>query len=198
MNKKIENISFRKAEIEDIPVLCELLWELFSQEVEFTPNKETQEKALKKIIEDKNIGDIFVAVKENKVIAMVNVLYTISTALGEKVAILEDMVVSQNYKNQKIGSSLIEFTLDYLKKNSFKRVTLLTDSDNFNAHNFYKKHELNLSLFHSPYLLFLLFSSSSFKYLPVYELLFSATSSGLPHAITLPPPAPPSGPRSIR
>lgn len=145
MDKKIENISFRKAEIEDIAVLCELLWELFSQEVEFTPNKETQEKALKKIIEDKSIGDIFVAVNENKVIAMVNVLYTISTALGEKVAILEDMVVSQNYKNQKIGSSLIEFTLDYLKKNSFKRVTLLTDSDNFNAHNFYKKHEFTKS-----------------------------------------------------
>ena len=145
MDKKIENISFRKAEIEDIAVLCELLWELFSQEVEFTPNKKIQEKALKKIIEHKNIGDIFVAVNENKVIAMVNVLYTISTALGEKVAILEDMVVSQNYKNQKIGSSLIEFTLDYLKKNSFKRVTLLTDSDNFNAHNFYKKHEFTKS-----------------------------------------------------
>ena len=145
MDKKIENISFRKAEIKDIAVLCELLWELFYQEVEFTPNKKIQEKALKKIIEHKNIGDIFVAVNENKVIAMVNVLYTISTALGEKVAILEDMVVSQNYKNQKIGSSLIEFTLDYLKKNSFKRVTLLTDSDNFNAHNFYKKHEFTKS-----------------------------------------------------
>ena len=137
---KIEELYFRVATLEDIPVLCELLWELFSQEVEFTPSKEIQEKALKKIIEDKNIGDIFVAVKENKVVAMVNVLYTISTALGEKVAILEDMVVSQNYKNQKIGSSLIKFALDYLEKNSFKRVTLLTDSDNFNAHNFYKKH----------------------------------------------------------
>lgn len=142
---KIEELNFRIAKTEDIPVLCELLWELFSQEVEFTPKKEIQEKALKKIIEDKNIGDIFVAVKENKVIAMVNVLYTISTALGEKVAILEDMVVFQKYKNQKIGSSLIEFALDYLKKNSFKRVTLLTDSDNFNAHNFYKKHKFTKS-----------------------------------------------------
>ena len=142
---KIEELYFRVATLEDIPVLCELLWELFSQEVEFTPSKENQEKALKKIIEDKNIGDIFVAVKENKVVAMVNVLYTISTALGEKVAILEDMVVFKEFKNQKIGSSLIEFTLDYLKKNSFKRVTLLTDSDNFNAHNFYKKHEFTKS-----------------------------------------------------
>lgn len=142
---KIEELYFRVATLEDILVLCELLWELFSQEVEFTPSKEIQEKALKKIIEDKNIGDIFVAVKENKVVAMVNVLYTISTALGEKVAILEDMVVFKEFKNQKIGSSLIEFTLDYLKKNSFKRVTLLTDSDNFNAHNFYKKHEFTKS-----------------------------------------------------
>ena len=142
---KIEEFDFRVAKTEDIPVLCELLWELFSQEVEFTPNKKSQEKALKKIIEDKNIGDIFVAVKENKVIAMVNILYTISTALGEKVAILEDMVVFKEFKNQKIGSNLIEFTLDYLKKNSFKRVTLLTDSDNFNAHNFYKKHKFTKS-----------------------------------------------------
>lgn len=142
---KIEEFDFRVAKTEDIPVLCELLWELFSQEVEFTPNKEIQEKALKKIIEDENIGDIFVAVKENKVIAMVNILYTISTALGEKVAILEDMVVFKEFRNQKIGSYLIEFTLDYLKKNSFKRVTLLTDSDNFNAHNFYKKHEFTES-----------------------------------------------------
>ncbi len=142
---KIEEFDFRVAKTEDIPVLCELLWELFSQEVEFTPNKEIQEKALKKIIEDENIGDIFVAVKENKVIAMVNILYTISTALGEKVAILEDMVVFKEFKNQKIGSNLIEFTLDYFKKNSFKRVTLLTDSDNFNAHNFYKKHEFTES-----------------------------------------------------
>ncbi len=142
---KIEELNFRVAALEDIPVLCELLWELFSQEVEFTPNKKIQEKALKKIIEDENIGDIFVASKENKVIAMVNVLYTISTALGAKVAILEDMVVFKGFKNQKIGSTLIEFALDYLKKNSFKRVTLLTDSDNFSAHNFYKKHEFTKS-----------------------------------------------------
>ena len=42
---KIEEFDFRVAKTEDIPVLCELLWELFSQEVEFTPNKEIQEKA---------------------------------------------------------------------------------------------------------------------------------------------------------
>ena len=139
------NLDFRIATFEDIPVLCELLIQLFSQEVEFVPDYEKHEKALKKIINDKNIGDIFVAVKEKKVIAMVNILYTISTALGEKVAILEDMVVFDSLRNQNIGSHLIKFTINYLKENSVKRVTLLTDGDNFNAHKFYEKQGLNKS-----------------------------------------------------
>lgn len=139
------NLDFRVATFDDIPVLCELLIQLFSQEVEFVPDYEKHEKALKEIINDKNIGNIFVALQNEKVIAMVNVLYTISTALGEKVAILEDMVVFDSKRNQNIGSSLIEFTLNYLKENSFKRVTLLTDGDNFNAHKFYEKQGFNKS-----------------------------------------------------
>ena len=35
---KVKELDFRVAKTEDIPVLCELLWELFSQEVEFIPN----------------------------------------------------------------------------------------------------------------------------------------------------------------
>jgi ribosomal protein S18 acetylase RimI-like enzyme len=139
------NLDFRIATLEDIPVLCELLIQLFSQEVEFIPDYKKHEKALEKIIKDENIGDIFVTLQNEKVIAMVNVLYTISTALGEKVAILEDMVVFSSKRNQNIGSSLIEFTLNYLKENLFKRVTLLTDSDNFNAHKFYEKQGFNRS-----------------------------------------------------
>lgn len=141
----MHNLNFRIATLEDIPVLCELLIQLFSQEVEFVPNYKNHEKALKKIIKDANIGDIFVAIKEKKVIAMVNVLYTISTALGEKVAILEDMVVLDSFRNQNIGSQLINFTINYLKENSVKRVTLLTDGDNYNAHKFYEKQGFNKS-----------------------------------------------------
>jgi N-acetylglutamate synthase-like GNAT family acetyltransferase len=142
---KIEELDFRIATLNDIPVLCELLIQLFSQEVEFVPDYESHEKALRKIIKDENIGHIFVAEKENKVIAMVNILYTISTALGEKVAILEDMIVLNSFRNQKIGSELIKYALNFLKENDIKRVTLLTDGDNFNAHKFYEKQGFNKS-----------------------------------------------------
>jgi AraC family transcriptional regulator of adaptative response/methylated-DNA-[protein]-cysteine methyltransferase len=137
--KIIENLAFRVAVIEDIDTLCELLFELFSQEVEFTPNKEVQQKALKTIISDENIGDIYVATINEKVVAMVNILYTISTALGNKVAIFEDFIVDKNYRNQGIGENLIDFVFEDLKAKKFLRITLLTDNDNLKAHKFYEK-----------------------------------------------------------
>ena len=139
MPKIIENLVFRVARVEDIYTLCELLFELFSQEVEFTPNKEVQQKALKTIISDENIGDIYVATINEKVVAMVNILYTISTALGTKVAIFEDFIVDKNYRNQGIGENLIDFVFEDLKAKNFSRITLLTDNDNLKAHKFYEK-----------------------------------------------------------
>ena len=137
--KSIENLAFRVATLEDIDILCELLFELFSQEVEFTPNKEVQQKALKTIITDENIGDIYVATINEKVVAMVNILYTISTALGNQVAIFEDFIVDKNYRYQGIGENLIDFVFEDLKAKNFSRITLLTDNDNLKAHKFYEK-----------------------------------------------------------
>ena len=137
--KIIENLAFRVAALEDIDILCELLFELFSQEVEFTPNKEVQQKALKTIILNENIGDIYVATINEKVVAMVNILYTISTALGTKVAIFEDFIVDKNYRNQGIGENLIDFVFEDLNAKNFSRITLLTDNDNLKAHKFYEK-----------------------------------------------------------
>ena len=139
MPKIIENLDFRVAALEDIDILCELLFELFSQEVEFTPNKEVQQKALKTIILNENIGDIYVATINEKVVAMVNILYTISTALGTKVAIFEDFIVDRNYRNQGIGENLIDFVFEDLNAKNFSRITLLTDNDNLKAHKFYEK-----------------------------------------------------------
>ena len=135
----LEILGFRTAKLEDIPVLCELLFELFSQEIEFIPNKEIQEKALKTIILDENIGDIYVAIMEEKVVGMVNILYTISTAMGSKVAIFEDFIVHKNHRNQQIGDRLISYVFDDLKNRGFTRISLITDANNTKAQKFYEK-----------------------------------------------------------
>lgn len=131
-------LKFRKAKITDIEQLTPLLHQLFSQEREFIPNENLQKEALTKIINDKNIGEIYICENKDKILAMVNILYTISTALGGEAAILEDMIVDIEHRNQNIGSKLIKYVIKKLEQRKITRITLLTDSDNFNAHNFYE------------------------------------------------------------
>ena len=76
--------------------------------------------------------------QQNEIIGMVSLLFTISTALGGKVAILEDMIVDSASRGTGIGSCLIESALSYAAENDFKRITLLTDADNSMAQRFYK------------------------------------------------------------
>ena len=126
------------ATLEDIPDLCILLQQLFSQEAEFESDTKIQADALKMIIDNKSTGEIFIILKEEKIVGMVNFLYTISTALGSKVAILEDMILDKNCRGQNLGTTLIDFALATAKESGCKRVTLLTDEDNTQAHKFYE------------------------------------------------------------
>ena len=134
-----------KATLLDIPQLCILLDSLFSQEIEFKPNTQAQVDGLTTIIKNNEVGDVFVARQEGKIIGMINLLYTISTALGGKVAFLEDMVISSDSRGLGIGSKLISYTTQYAKDNECSRITLLTDYDNIQAHDFYRKHDFDLS-----------------------------------------------------
>ena len=82
------------ANIADIPALCALLNELFTQEAEFETDYQAQSRGLAAIIANPEVGCILLARREDAIVGMVNLLYTVSTALGERVALLEDMVVT--------------------------------------------------------------------------------------------------------
>jgi GNAT superfamily N-acetyltransferase len=135
------------ATLTDIPELCGLLTILFSQELEFTPNHEAQSRGLACIINNPEIGHILVARQnnDNEIAAMVCLLYTVSTALGAKVALLEDMVVSPDYQGIGIGSYLLENAITLARKNGCQRITLLTDHINASAQHFYQRHGFILS-----------------------------------------------------
>ena len=129
----------------DIPTLCTLLDYLFSQEIEFKPTHETQSRGLEMILNNNNIGNIFVAKKNKTIVGMVILLYTVSTALGERVVLLEDMVVSPNERELGIGSKLLDHAVKYATEKGCKRITLLTDKKNIRAQKFYKQHKFNRS-----------------------------------------------------
>ncbi|NRB42995.1 MAG: GNAT family N-acetyltransferase [Pseudomonadales bacterium] len=123
----------------DIPLLCDLLTSLFTQEAEFQPDLDAQIRGLTSVIENDDMGDILVVRDNNNIIAMVNILYTVSTALGARVGILEDMVVSSAGRGSGIGSKLLESALEFAKDKGCQRITLLTDHDNEGAHRSYQK-----------------------------------------------------------
>lgn len=129
----------------DIPELCILLGSLFTQEAEFESNLEAQARGLDAVINGQETGDILVARQSGEIIAMANLLYTVSTALGERVGILEDMVVSPKSRGLGVGSELLCYTLEFAKENKCKRITLLTDNDNEEAHRFYQRHGFSRS-----------------------------------------------------
>ena len=133
------------ATLNDIPVLCELLTVLFTQEAEFMPDNVAQTRGLARIIAHPELGCILVARQQDQTVGMINLLYTISTALGEKVALLEDMVVAESVRRQGVGSKLLTGAIEYARSQGCKRITLLTDQGNHSARRFYAKHGFKLS-----------------------------------------------------
>ncbi|MDO8713110.1 MAG: GNAT family N-acetyltransferase [Polynucleobacter sp.] len=142
------------AEISDIPDLVHLLGLLFDQELEFQANPSLQSESLVKIILDPSLGIIFVAKKNAQTIGMVSLLFTQSTALGSRVALLEDLVVSPAFRRNGVGSALISYAISMAKISDCKRITLLTDSSNSVSKKFYLSHHFTQSSM-SPYRLLL-------------------------------------------
>jgi GNAT superfamily N-acetyltransferase len=138
-------MKFEVAESSDIPALCDLLESLFNQEAEFKSDRGAQVRGLKSVIENDDVGDILVIRDDDNVIAMVNILYTVSTALGARVGILEDMVVSSAGRGLGVGSKLLERALEFAREKGCRRITLLTDHNNEGAQRFYQKHGFSLS-----------------------------------------------------
>jgi len=132
-------MEIRPATAADIPALCRLLDQLFAQEAEFTPDRAAQQRGLAAIIEHPEVGEILLAHEAERPLGMVNLLYTISTALGAPVALLEDMVVDAAARGRGLGTRLLEAATATAKARGCRRITLLTDADNLDAQRFYAR-----------------------------------------------------------
>ena len=123
---------------EDVPQLCGLLDILFAQEAEFSPDPAKQRDGLKAIMADSSIGLILVLRDGTEIVGMVNLLFTISTYLGAKVALLEDMIVHPAHRERGAGTLLLEAARQHAVEQGCRRITLLTDGSNSAARAFYQ------------------------------------------------------------
>jgi GNAT superfamily N-acetyltransferase len=135
-----EHVVIEPATEADLDELSEMLGGLFSQEGDFRPDKEKQLRGLRLIFEQPSRGRVFVLRQNGAIVGMINLLFTISTAEGGFVILLEDLVIHQQYQGKGYGSKLLQHAIDFAKQKNFLRVTLLTDRPENVAQEFFRHH----------------------------------------------------------
>ncbi len=127
------------ATIDDLPKLVDLTMALFELEEDFNPDPKKQERGLRSILEQPSRGRIFVVRTDYEIIGMVNVLFTISTAMGGFVILLEDVIIHPEFRCQGYGTQLVEYVVDFAVRKDFKRITILTDKISEESQRFFQR-----------------------------------------------------------
>jgi GNAT superfamily N-acetyltransferase len=136
----VSHVVIEPATAEDLDELSDLLGELFSEESDFRPNKDKQLRGLRLIFEEPNRGRVFVLRRDHSIVGMINLLFTISTAEGGFVLLLEDLVIHRAYRDHGYGSRLLEHAIEFARQKNFLRITLLTDRPEIKSQALFKRH----------------------------------------------------------
>ncbi len=109
-------------------------------EADFKADSTTQARGLRLILDEPSRGRIFVLRRNQRIIGMINLLFTISTAEGGFVILLEDVIIHKDHREHGFGEELLNYAIDYAKQKNFLRITLLTDRLNDDSQRFFKRH----------------------------------------------------------
>ncbi|MHC3994827.1 GNAT family N-acetyltransferase [Thiomicrolovo sp. ZZH C-3] len=143
-------ITIEPATQEDLPHMAGLLGVLFAIEQDFEIDFDKQLSGITKLYAHEGT-DLLVARHEGKVVGMLTMQRLISSAEGDFVGQIEDLVVLQEYRKMGVGSRLINKMRFMAQSYGYKRIQLAADIDNENALHFYTRRgfrRTNLTVFH--------------------------------------------------
>jgi ribosomal protein S18 acetylase RimI-like enzyme len=143
MKNSNETVLIRQAQENDIAQLLVLLQQLFSIEADFEFDANKQSEGLRQLINnsktDETRAAVFVLTIKDKIIAMCSCQIIISTAEGGKSGLVEDVVVDQDYRGQRIGRQLMQHLLTWAEAQGVRRLQLLADNNNATSLSFYQQ-----------------------------------------------------------
>ncbi len=146
MGIAIMDIIIRPARPEDIPVLCDLLEDLFTIESDFAPDVEKQVKGLSLLVTDPSESSlVLVAVAHGEVVGMGTVQTLVSTAEGGRVGLVEDVIVKKEYRGLGIATRLLDEIRAWSAAKHLSRLQLLADIENKKALNFYFRRNWSMT-----------------------------------------------------
>ena len=143
-------ITIEFAKEEDLKQMAELLSVLFEIESDFEINFDKQYEGIKYLFESSG-SNLLVAKHDNHVVGMVTMQRLISSAEGNFIGQIEDLVVKKDYRKMGVGSRLINRMRSIAQDYGYKRIQLAADINNDNALQFYTRRGLNrtqLSIYH--------------------------------------------------
>ena len=139
-----------KAKEEDLMEMAALLSVLFAIETDFEIDFDKQLAGITKLYHSEG-AEMLVAKHEGKVVGMVTMQRLISSAEGDFIGQIEDLVVKEDYRKMGVGSRLINRMRAIAQEYGYKRIQLAADVDNANALQFYNRRGLrrtHLSIYH--------------------------------------------------
>lgn len=138
------DVTIRLAYSADIPAMVKLLSELFAIEDDFTIDAEKQSRGLELLLQNAQ-SVVLVAEAPHGVVGMISLQRMISTAMGEYVGIIEDVVVATSTRGYGIGTKLLETAIDEGARREWGRLALGVDLRNTKAIAFYQKYGFEIS-----------------------------------------------------
>ncbi len=137
---QLKNIKIRKVEKKDFSQLLPLM---FSYIVDFyecpRPEEKTLLHFLNEINSDSTKGLQFVAEKDHEIIGFATLFFTYNTLEVKKIAVLHDLFVIPQYRKEKVGQTLFETCLTFIRENDFAFMVWETAQDNIIAQKLYDK-----------------------------------------------------------
>jgi len=143
-------IVIEAAQEEDLPHMAKMLSILFAIEQDFEIDFDKQLSGISKLFHHEGT-DLLVAKHEGAVVGMVTMQRLISSAEGDYVGQIEDLVVNEAYRKMGVGSRLINKMRFLAQSYGYKRIQLAADIDNENALQFYTRRgfrRTHLTVFH--------------------------------------------------
>ncbi|MBW4571141.1 MAG: GNAT family N-acetyltransferase [Tolypothrix carrinoi HA7290-LM1] len=99
------------------------------------------QSALELFLQHPEIGFVWLAYHDTKPVGVCVVCFAISTSIGAVVAKLDDVFVTTNMQNQKVGSTLITSLKEELRLLNIRRIDTSVHLHNSAARRFYEKHD---------------------------------------------------------
>ncbi|WP_248876885.1 GNAT family N-acetyltransferase [Epilithonimonas zeae] len=134
MNHKI-----LKANISDIPELCEMMKDFYAIDLYSFAEKLTTDNFVKFINND-NYGNCFKVVFEGEIAGYIILAKYFSFEFGGEILFLDELFVKPEFQGKSLGKKALEFVKDFSVENNFKIVLLEIENHNEKAKKLYEHY----------------------------------------------------------